>query len=103
MTLDMTKLEPLLGTMVNEIGAAANAALVLIGDKLGLYRALAGQAADLGRARARRPARTSATCASGCPSQAASGFVTYDARDGHVHAVARSRRRCSPTRTARST
>ena len=34
--LDMTKLEPLLGTMVNEMGAAANAALVLIGDKLGL-------------------------------------------------------------------
>lgn len=41
MDLDMTKLEPLLGTMVNEIGAAANAALVLTGDKLGLYRALA--------------------------------------------------------------
>jgi hypothetical protein len=41
MDLDMTKLEPLLGTMVNDIGAAANAALVLTGDKLGLYRALA--------------------------------------------------------------
>ncbi len=41
MNLDMTKLEPLLGTMVNEIGAAGNALLVLIGDKLGLYRALA--------------------------------------------------------------
>ncbi len=40
MTLDMTKLEPLLGTMVNELGAAANAALVLTGDKLGLFRAL---------------------------------------------------------------
>jgi ubiquinone/menaquinone biosynthesis C-methylase UbiE len=40
MELDMAKLEPLLGTMVNEIGAAANAALVLTGDKLGLYRAL---------------------------------------------------------------
>lgn len=41
MEIDMTKLEPLLGMMVNEIGAAANAALVLTGDKLGLYRALA--------------------------------------------------------------
>src|SRR5262245_43840853 len=40
--LDTTKLESLLGTMVNEMGAAANAALVLIGDKLGLFRALAG-------------------------------------------------------------
>ena len=45
MTLDMTKLEPLLGTVVNELGAAANAALVLVGDKLGLYRALAGGSA----------------------------------------------------------
>jgi ubiquinone/menaquinone biosynthesis C-methylase UbiE len=42
MELDMAKLEPLLGMMVQEIGAAANAALVLTGDKLGLYRALAG-------------------------------------------------------------
>lgn len=41
MELDMAKLEPLLATMVNEIGAAANAALVLTGDKLGLYKALA--------------------------------------------------------------
>ncbi len=41
MELDMKKLEPLLGTMVNELGAAANAALVLIGDKLGLYKRLA--------------------------------------------------------------
>ena len=40
MTLDMNKLEPLLGTVVNEIGAASNAALVMIGDKLGLFRAL---------------------------------------------------------------
>jgi hypothetical protein len=35
MKLDMQKFEPLLGTMVNEFGAAANAALALIGDKLG--------------------------------------------------------------------
>ena len=39
--IDTNKLMALLGTMVNEIGAAANAALVLTGDKLGLYRALA--------------------------------------------------------------
>ena len=41
MNLDMTKLEPLLGKMVDELGAAANAALVLTGDKLGLFRELA--------------------------------------------------------------
>ena len=41
MNLDMSKLEPLLGTVVNELGAASNAALVILGDKLGLFRALA--------------------------------------------------------------
>ncbi|KAF0213035.1 MAG: hypothetical protein FD172_724 [Methylocystaceae bacterium] len=34
MNLDMNKLDSLLGTVVNELGAASNAALVIIGDKL---------------------------------------------------------------------
>ncbi|MDO9414127.1 MAG: class I SAM-dependent methyltransferase [Pseudolabrys sp.] len=41
MNLDMSKLELLLGTVVNELGAASNGALVILGDKLGLFRALA--------------------------------------------------------------
>ena len=40
MNLDMQKLEPLLGKVVNEMGAASNGALVILGDKLGLFRAL---------------------------------------------------------------
>lgn len=78
MTLDMTKLEPLLGTMVNEMGAAANAALVLTGDKLGLYRALADGPLT--------PAQLAANTGTHeryvrewLAAQAASGFVTYDA------------------------
>ena len=78
MTLDMTKLEPLLGTMVNEMGAAANAALVLTGDKLGLYRALAAGPLT--------PAQLAANTGTHeryvrewLSAQAASGFVTYDA------------------------
>ena len=52
MNLDMTKLEPLLGTLVNELGAAANASLVLTGDKLGLWKALGdGKPDDAGGAR----------------------------------------------------
>ena len=41
MDVDMSKLEALLGTVVNELGAASNAALVILGDKLGLFRTLA--------------------------------------------------------------
>ena len=46
------KLERSWARRVGELGATLNAALVVIGDKLGLYRALAGAgAADPGRAR----------------------------------------------------
>ena len=39
--LDEDRLNALLGQAVGEFGAAANAALVVIGDRLGLYRRLA--------------------------------------------------------------
>ena len=79
--LDTKKLESLLGTMVNEIGAAGNAALVLIGDKLGLFRALAGSQltpAEL----ANKTATHERYVREWLASQAASGFVTYDALSG---------------------
>jgi SAM-dependent methyltransferase len=77
MELDPAKLDPLLGKVVNELGAAANGALVLVGDQLGLFKALA------------RGPLTSAELAGATgtheryvrewlSSQAASGFVTYD-------------------------
>ena len=78
MQLDMQKLEPLLGTMVNELGAAANAALVLIGDKLGLYRALAG-APVTSEELAKKTGTRERYVREWLSSQAASGFVTYDA------------------------
>jgi SAM-dependent methyltransferase len=81
MNLDTAKLESLLGTMVNELGAAANAALVLIGDKLGLFRALAN-----GPLTPSELAKTTGTheryVREWLASQAASGFVIYDAKAG---------------------
>src|SRR4030088_84075 len=41
-TIDGAKLEAFVFRAVDEIGATLNAALVVMGDKLGLYRALAG-------------------------------------------------------------
>ena len=40
--LDAAKLEQFVFRAVDEVGATLNAALVVIGDRLGLYRALAG-------------------------------------------------------------
>ena len=39
--VDEAKLNDFLGQMIGDLGAAANAPLMVIGDKLGLYRALA--------------------------------------------------------------
>jgi ubiquinone/menaquinone biosynthesis C-methylase UbiE len=81
MELDMAKLEPLLGTMVNEIGAAANAALVLTGDKLGLYRALAEgpmTSAQVGKKTGTHERYVREWLAA----QAASGYVSCDPKAG---------------------
>ena len=40
--LDLAKLEAFVFRAVDEVGATLNAALVVMGDKLGLYRAMAG-------------------------------------------------------------
>ena len=42
MAMDEAKLNDFLGKAVGDMGAAMSAVLVLIGDKLGLYRAMAG-------------------------------------------------------------
>ncbi len=80
MNLDMTKLEPLIGTMVNEIGAAANGALVLLGEKLGLYQALAAGGAQTSSELAERTGTHERYLREWLSAQAASGFVTYDSR-----------------------
>jgi 2-polyprenyl-3-methyl-5-hydroxy-6-metoxy-1,4-benzoquinol methylase len=81
MNLDMSKLEPLLGTMVNELGAAANAALVFIGGKLGLFDALAERpvtSAEL----ASKTDTNERLVREWLASQAASGYITYDGKTG---------------------
>ena len=43
MQLNEEKLHEFLGKMVQDLGAAASASLVMIGDKLDLYKTLAAQ------------------------------------------------------------
>ena len=81
-TIDEQKLEQFMGQFVQDMGAAATAPLVVIGDKLGLYKAMAdGEPLTPGELAER----------SGCLErylrewlcqQAASGYVEYDAADG---------------------
>ena len=65
MPVDQERLQELLGRAVGDLSAGYGGVMVSIGDKLGLYQAMAG-AGPLGPAEvARGPAAPSATCASG--------------------------------------
>src|SRR4051794_19870873 len=81
-TIDEQKLEQFMGRFVQDMGAAATAPLVVIGDKLGLYKAMADGApvtpADLaGRTGCRERYLREWLCR-----QAASGYVEYDPDGG---------------------
>ena len=72
-TIDQAKLEAFVGKGVNDFGAMLSAALVVIGDKLGLWRALAGPltSAEL----ARRTSTTERSVRDWLINQAASGYL----------------------------
>ena len=80
--VDMDKLMEFVFRVVGEIGATLNTALVVMGDRLGLYRALAGagptSAADL----AERTGTAERYVREWLNAQAAGGFVTYDPDSG---------------------
>jgi SAM-dependent methyltransferase len=78
MTIDETKLNAFLGKAVQDLGAAVSAVLILIGDELGFYRALAGApltAAEL----AAKTGTHERYVREWLGNQAAGGYVEYDA------------------------
>jgi SAM-dependent methyltransferase len=83
MDLDMEKLNAFMGRAVVDIGATLHAGLVLIGEKLGLYKALA--AADGPLTPAELAGKTDTTeryVREWLNAQAAGGYVTYHADSG---------------------
>jgi len=75
--LDMNKLNAFIGQFVTDLGAAVHAGLVVIGEKLGLYKALAGGAMS--------PAELAAQTQTDeryvrewLAAQAAGGYITYN-------------------------
>ena len=67
---------------VEEVGATLNAALVVMGDKLGLYRALAGAGELTAGQLAERPGVAERYVREWCNAQAAGGFVEYEPDGG---------------------
>jgi SAM-dependent methyltransferase len=70
----------LMGRFLDDFGATFHAAMVVIGDKLGLYRALAELGPMTSKELAIRTATTERYVREWLASQAAGGYVNYDAR-----------------------
>jgi len=91
--IDGQKLEQFVFRAVDEVGATLNAALVVMGDRLGLYRALEGAGSLTPVELARRAGVAERYVREWLNAQAAGGYVEYDAATGSYslppeHAVA---------------
>ncbi|HTO06867.1 MAG TPA: class I SAM-dependent methyltransferase [Myxococcota bacterium] len=91
--MDTNKLEAFVNKALGDLGAALTASLVVIGDKLGLYRAMAGAGPISSDELARRTNTNERSVREWLAAQAAAGYVDYDAKTGRYslsdeHAVA---------------
>jgi 2-polyprenyl-3-methyl-5-hydroxy-6-metoxy-1,4-benzoquinol methylase len=80
--LDGEKLEQFVFRAVEEVGATLNAALVVMGDRLGLYRALAGGGALSPGELAERTGTAERYVREWLNAQAAGGYVEYEPDSG---------------------
>ena len=80
--LDAEKLEQFVFRAVDEVGATLNAALVVMGDRLGLYRALAGAGALTSGELAARTGTAERYVREWLNAQAAGGYVEYHPAEG---------------------
>ncbi len=78
MAIDQQKLDAFLGKFVGDLGATMHAATIVVGDQLGLYKALA-ESPMTADALARRTGTDARYILEWLSAQAASGYVQYDA------------------------
>jgi ubiquinone/menaquinone biosynthesis C-methylase UbiE len=82
MVVDEVKLNELLGKAVNEWGAAEGALLTFAGDKLGLFKAMAGAGSLTPEELAKKTGTHPRIIKEWLAAQAAGGFVTYNPAAG---------------------
>src|ERR687898_1503762 len=78
MVVDEEKLNEFIGRTVGEWGAIESALLTFIGDKLGLFKAMAGAGALTPEELAKKTGTHPRIIREWLAAQAAGGFVTYD-------------------------
>jgi SAM-dependent methyltransferase len=76
--IDQAKLEAFMGQAVTDMGACMSAPLMLIGEKLGLYKAMAGAGPLTPQEVAQRSGAAERYVREWLSNQAAGGYVTYD-------------------------
>jgi len=85
MAINPDKLNEFLGRALVDFGATFNAALVRIGDKLGLYKGLASGGPQTPGELAKKTGTTERYVREWLSAQAAGGYVTYDPPSGKFH------------------
>jgi hypothetical protein len=78
MDVNDDKLNSFMGKMLGDFGAALNASLLLVGDKLGLYKALAANGPMNSSELAQATGTTERYIREWLAAQAASGYIEYD-------------------------
>ena len=79
------KLNAFLGKVIEDFGAALSSGLVYIGQKLGLYKAMAGAGPLTSEELARRTGTVERYVREWLINQAAGGYVAYDPATQHYH------------------
>ena len=102
MEIDDKKLHAFIEKTVGELGAAFNAALVLIGDKLGLYKAMAGAGPLSSQELAKRSGCAERYVREWLNAQAAGGYVSYHAKSGTYELMPEQARRMDKLAVIRS-
>ena len=78
MTVDMDKLNTFLGQFVGDLGAAVHSGMVVIGEKLGLYKTLANEGPLTSAELSAKTKTDERYVREWLSSQAAGGYITYD-------------------------
>src|SRR6267378_2807403 len=76
--IDMDKLNAFMGQVVGELGATVNAGLIVIGDRLGLYKAMAQSGPITSAELAEKTGTAERYIREWLNAQAAGGFVEYN-------------------------
>jgi len=82
MTMDEGKLNAFMGKVVGDLGVTMSSALLVLGDRLGLYEAMAASGPVTASELARRTATAERYVGEWLNAQAAAGYVTYEAASG---------------------